>query len=95
MSQTATTFRAVIHLWPSIRDLATDVGRRYETVRGWHRRNSIPPSQWDRLIESARFRQIQGVSLARLQRITAASERGRPTSFHQTFSATSTQGYPP
>jgi hypothetical protein len=43
--------------------LASDLGKDYGTVRKWDERNSIPPEEWEDVIESARRRKVKGINL--------------------------------
>jgi len=46
MSRTFPDFRAVIALWGSSKDLASDLGTSPERTRKWSERNSIPAEWW-------------------------------------------------
>lgn len=50
--------REILNLWPSIPDVANDVGFKYVAVWKWHKRNYIPPEWWCLLVESAHDRDI-------------------------------------
>ncbi len=48
----------IINLWSSPRDLAEDIGERYETVRKWKYRKSIPSIHWFEVIQAAKKRKL-------------------------------------
>ena len=50
---TASSFSEVIDLWPSIAELARDIGEPYETVRQWRLRDSIPLRAFTRVVRAA------------------------------------------
>ena len=49
-------FRDVIALWPRTAELAADLNEKYETVRKWKTRNSIPSDQWHAVVNAASIR---------------------------------------
>lgn len=59
------TFRAIIDRWPSLNDLASDVGQRYETVKKWRQRNRIESKYWEAMVAAAEARGIP-LSLSQL-----------------------------
>lgn len=62
-------FKSVISLWPTTKQLAEDLGESYANVRQWRRRNRIPATHWDRLVQAARRRKFPYVSHSRLARL--------------------------
>ncbi len=69
------TFGAVLDLWPSLEDLARDLGKKGGAVRNWRLRNSIPADCWDALVRAAHRRGLSQVTLEALARI--ASKRAQ------------------
>jgi hypothetical protein len=57
------SFADVIDQWPSFAALSRDVGVPPVTARFWRYRNSIPAKQWHLVIDAARERGIEGVTL--------------------------------
>ncbi len=53
------SFQEVLDKWPSMADLADDLGEKIHTVRKWHSRNRIPSSKWTSLIEAGKKRHIK------------------------------------
>lgn len=49
-------FSDVIDLWPSITELATDIGEKPNLVSQWRKRKSIPSERWLALIAAAERR---------------------------------------
>jgi uncharacterized protein YjcR len=66
------TFKEVIDLWPSVDELAEDLGKKPNTVRKWRVRNSVPADEWMRLIQSARARGIERVNADALAKIASS-----------------------
>jgi hypothetical protein len=67
------TFRDVINDWPGkTRGLAADLGVDLETVKGWAKRNSIPPEYWAAMLraQALRLEADQG-SIEEARRISA------------------------
>lgn len=60
----------ILGLWPSLIDVANDVGAKVVAVRKWRARNSIPPEYWLPLVEAAQ-RRGYAVTLDLLARISA------------------------
>lgn len=54
-----TDFTAVIDLWPSVADLAGDIGEKTDTVRKWRTRNAIPSDKWARVVEASKKRRYK------------------------------------
>lgn len=42
------------HIWPTMAELAADLGKPYSTVAAWKQRGRIPPDRDFDLIEAAR-----------------------------------------
>lgn len=58
------TVQEIIEKWPSAAELSRDLGLRHEshaTVMKY--RGSIPSTYWMRMIEAAKDRKIEGISL--------------------------------
>lgn len=53
------SFVDVIDSWPSLSDLASDIGRKYDTVCKWRSRGKIPDDAWQDLLIAARRRRIR------------------------------------
>ena len=53
----------IIEKWPSLSDFAADLGVAYGTAKAMRRRGSIPADRWVEVVEKAKARQIEGVSL--------------------------------
>ena len=49
-------FREVIGLWPSIQQLADELGENPWTVEKWRTRNRVPDRAWQRLVVAAKAR---------------------------------------
>lgn len=73
------TFADVLALWPSLSELATDLGVPYGVAKQWRMRNSIPAEYWQALTAAARDRGIEGITADVLADI-AARRAGRPKS---------------
>ena len=50
------TYKQIVKCWPSINQLAYDLGEKPDTVRKWQDRNSIPPEKWGKVMKAARKR---------------------------------------
>lgn len=50
------TIDDVFRLWPSLAELARDLGHPYENVVKWKRRQTIPAHAWTDLIRAAERR---------------------------------------
>lgn len=53
------TFADIVSLWPSIEDLARDVGATPDRAYKWRARDNIPAEYWQRLIDSGANRGIE------------------------------------
>jgi len=52
------THAEILRLWPSLADLADDMGKPYSTVNNWMARNRVPMEYWVRLVDAAACRDI-------------------------------------
>ena len=52
------THSDILNLWPSLTDLARDMGKPIPTVGNWKSRNRIPMEYWVRLVRAAARRDI-------------------------------------
>lgn len=70
------TFADIINLWPKPAPvtLGVDLGELPVTVRAWRTRNVLPDRKWKRVVECARLRGIEGVTLEILAEIAAQGE---------------------
>ena len=76
------SYAQILDRWPTLADLARDIGAPLATVRSWRRRDSIPAHCWDAVIWAARKRRLRGVSqtsmmLAQRARSKATRHAGR------------------
>ena len=55
---TSQIHRSIIQLWPSVEELAADVGVKPLTARGWLQRSSIPARYWTLVLRAAKEREI-------------------------------------
>jgi hypothetical protein len=53
------TFSHLIEQWPSLAELAADIGQKPEAVQKWKQRNSVPSVHWLALIDAAKRRGIK------------------------------------
>ena len=51
-------FKQVIGLWPSIAELADELGEKPFTVEKWRTRNRVPDRAWKRLAVAAKARKL-------------------------------------
>lgn len=63
------THRQIIDAWPDRVTFAKRMGVKYETVKKWHQRNSIPPEKWRDVVRSAVKDDIDGITLDLLAEI--------------------------
>lgn len=73
------TFADVIDLWPRpvTVTLAADLAEQPGTVRQWRSRSVLPDRVWRKVVESARARGIEGVTLELLAEIAEAAACAR------------------
>ena len=65
----------IISLWPSMRDLAEDLGQPYSTVTSWKQRGSIP-AKFDLDLIAAASGRGKSLTLEQLALARRTSERG-------------------
>lgn len=63
----------LINRWPALSAFADDIGVPYVTAKAMRRRGSIPAAYWLRVVECARARNLDGVSLEILAEMAAKS----------------------
>lgn len=70
-------FATIILSWPapSIRTFADDLGVPYVNAQQMKLRNSIPDVYWDLVVEAAVRRGIDGITLEKLQQLSARKRR--------------------
>lgn len=69
---------ALLGRWPSLADLARDIGASYWTVYSWAKRGRIPDVWWDAIIGSAvRYQLDRVVTYESLARTAAPLPRKR------------------
>lgn len=56
-------------LWPTVSDLARDIGRPVQTVASWKARKSIPGSEFLAITDAANKRGIDGVTVEAVARL--------------------------
>lgn len=66
-----TDFVAIMDLWPSLAELARDVGVDEHRPRMWKHRGVIPPRHWPAVVNAAEARGFDGVTADRLSRAYA------------------------
>ena len=67
-------FNELISLWPSLRDMAGDLGANLHTVRKWDQRERIPATWWPTILGTSIAR-VNGVTPEDLIEITRACHR--------------------
>lgn len=55
---TAMTHSDILRRWPSVTDLANDMGKPYSTVNNWIARGRVPMEYWVELVDAATSRDI-------------------------------------
>ena len=60
----------VFSIWPSLAEMARDLGVKYYTVTKWWQRKRIPPESWNAVVAAAK-RKGSRVSPALLNRLNA------------------------
>jgi uncharacterized protein YjcR len=50
------THVAIINLWDSVAELATDIGAKPSSVRKWKQRGKVPSAHWPAMVRAARDR---------------------------------------
>ena len=71
------THKDIIDAWPSLANFAAEHGVKYDTAKGWRRRNSIPPRYWPAIVATAGQRNLRHVTFELLSTIKAAVEQPR------------------
>lgn len=68
----------ILHIWPSMAELAADLGKPYQTVAAWKQRGRIPADYDLRLIEAAKKRgkHLTLEQLAHARLTTTDQDRG-------------------
>ncbi len=66
----------IFSLWPSIGEMARDLGDKYPTVAAWKQRGRIPPDRDTDVIKAAKAR---GIELTREQLDAARKPRRIPS----------------
>lgn len=72
------SFTNIIRRWPSLQDLADDLGVPYVTAQLMKHRDSIAAEHWEAVVAAAKLRGIDGVTLELLARIKAEKAGRRP-----------------
>ena len=72
------TFASIIERWPSLHDFAADIGVAYVTAQVMKHRDSIAAEHWAAVVDGAKNRKIDGVTLELLARIKAEKAGKRP-----------------
>lgn len=65
---TPTSFRDVVSLWPTMRQMAEDLDVPLERVKKWRQRNRIPPLYWEPIIDAA-YRYGADLTIPRMHRM--------------------------
>ncbi len=73
--------RDIIDAWPGgLPAFAVDHGVKYDTAKGWRRRNSIPAERWPDTIRLSRDRHVDGVTLDLLSELRPVGKCQRSSS---------------
>lgn len=68
----------IFAIWPSLREMAEDLGQLEDTVYRWKQRGRIPEDMWPAVIEKAAGRE-QLVTASQIMKLNAPiARRGRP-----------------
>lgn len=68
----------IFGIWPSLREMAEDLGQLEDTVYRWKQRGRIPEDAWPGIIEKAAGRE-KLVTASQIMRFNAPiARRGRP-----------------
>ena len=57
---------AIIEKWPSLSEFAADLGVAYGTAKAMKRRGSIPADRWVEVVEKAKARGVEDITLEAL-----------------------------
>lgn len=68
----------VFAIWPSLSEMADDLGQRFDTVYRWKRAGRIPQEHWERVIERAATREKLVTASMLLSLSEPFKRRGRP-----------------
>jgi hypothetical protein len=60
----------IFSIWPTLADMARDLGKEYQTVAKWSQRGRIPPESWDLVIKAASRKRV-AVTPGLLNRLNA------------------------
>lgn len=71
----------VIGAWPTVAELARDLGVPYQTVAAWKQRDSIRPEYWHDIVRAAQRRGHPEITAELLARIHARKAPDRSTGF--------------
>lgn len=74
----AMTHAPIIDLWPSLSEFAADIRQSYNTAKAIRRRGFIPDWYWGDVVEAAKRREIDGVTLERLAEIAKSRAPATP-----------------
>lgn len=67
--------RDIIDAWPGgLPAFATDHDVKYDTAKGWRRRNSIPPQYWGDTVRLAEQHSVRNVTLEVLSSLRASGK---------------------
>lgn len=76
----ASVMKHIFDIWPTLSDLAADLGRPYPTVAAWKQRGSIPARYDLKLVQAAAKRghtlSFEDLAMARSGSVPASQERG-------------------
>lgn len=67
----------IFNIWPSIEEMASDLGELPDTVYRWRKKGRIPAHVWPELIEKAATREHL-VTAAQLMKLCVVKRQGRP-----------------
>ncbi|MBB3411255.1 hypothetical protein FHT87_005208 [Rhizobium sp. BK316] len=68
MSKNPSTVQDLISEWKTIAGFAADMGCGYEAARKMHKRNSIAPEHWPKVIAISAEKEIEGITFEWLAR---------------------------
>jgi hypothetical protein len=75
MTNRLRSFTDIIGLWPSLSDLAREMGAPAASVRQWKVRDRIPATWWDSLLTAATKRKFRNVNASLL--LTLSDQKRR------------------
>ena len=88
------TFTQVIDRWPNLSDFAQDAGVDYGTAKQMRRRDSIAAEYWPAIIDGARRRTFDDVTLELLAQLAARKRHAKDAASAQDDDADSTPAQP-